>query len=111
MLSDITAARDAALASIDSASTLDEVNALTSRLTGKKGDLAQLKTSSARSTRSTTRRPPARRSTRRWRPSPRPSRVAAHVLGDEALNARIEMERLDLTEVLGPPDARPRRTS
>ncbi len=44
MLTDITAARDAALAEIDAADSLDDVTSLTSRLTGKKGELAQLKT-------------------------------------------------------------------
>ena len=44
MLNDITAAREAALAEVETASTLDDVTGLTSRLTGKKGDLAQLKT-------------------------------------------------------------------
>ena len=44
MLSDITAARDAALAEIDAAATLDDVATLTTKLAGKKGDLAQLKT-------------------------------------------------------------------
>ena len=43
MLTDITAARDAALADIEGADTLDDIAALTARLLGKKGDLAQLK--------------------------------------------------------------------
>ena len=44
MLTDITAAREAALAEVELASTLDDVTTLTTRLTGKKGELAQLKT-------------------------------------------------------------------
>ena len=44
MLTDITAARDSALADIAAANNLDEITSLTTRLTGKKGDLAQLKT-------------------------------------------------------------------
>lgn len=44
MLTDITAARDAALTQIAAAATLDEVALLTTRLAGKKGELAQLKT-------------------------------------------------------------------
>ena len=43
MLTDITAARDAALADIEGADTLDDIAVLTARLLGKKGDLAQLK--------------------------------------------------------------------
>ena len=103
MLSDITAARDAALASIDSASTLDEVNELTSRLTGKKGDLAQLKTRLG-SLESIDDKKSAGQAI-----NDAMATVAAALegrralLGDEALNARIEMERLDLTEFVGPP--------
>jgi phenylalanyl-tRNA synthetase alpha chain len=44
VLSDITAARDAALHDIDAAGSLDDVASLTTRLAGKKGELAQLKT-------------------------------------------------------------------
>ena len=44
MISDITAARDAALRQIDEADDLAALSALSARLTGKKGDLARLKT-------------------------------------------------------------------
>jgi phenylalanyl-tRNA synthetase alpha chain len=103
VLSDITAARDAALASIDAASTLDEVNELASRLTGKKGDLAQLKTRLG-SLESIDDKKSAGQAI-----NDAVSAVAAALegrrtsLGEEALNARIEMERLDLTEFIGPP--------
>ena len=43
MLSDIQVAQDAAIAEIDAALTVDELTALASRLTGKKGQLAALK--------------------------------------------------------------------
>ena len=44
MIDEIAAARDAALAEIDAADSLESVTALDSRLLGKKGALAQLKT-------------------------------------------------------------------
>ena len=44
MIDQIAAARDAALAEIDAADSLESVTALDSRLLGKKGALAQLKT-------------------------------------------------------------------
>jgi phenylalanyl-tRNA synthetase alpha chain len=44
VLSDITAARDAALRQIDDADDLDALAALAARLTGKKSELSQLKT-------------------------------------------------------------------
>lgn len=43
MITDITAAKDAALADIDAATTVDEIVALTTRYAGKKGELAGLK--------------------------------------------------------------------
>lgn len=43
MISNITAARDAALAEIGSAASLDDVAAMTTRFAGKKGELAGLK--------------------------------------------------------------------
>jgi phenylalanyl-tRNA synthetase alpha chain len=44
VITDITAARDAALADIAAATTLDEIAAHSARITGKHSDLAQLKT-------------------------------------------------------------------
>jgi phenylalanyl-tRNA synthetase alpha chain len=44
LIDDIRAAQEAALALVAEASTLDEIAALQSRLLGKRGDLAQLKT-------------------------------------------------------------------
>jgi phenylalanyl-tRNA synthetase alpha chain len=103
VLSHITAARDAALASIASAKTLDEVNDLTSRLTGKKGDLAQLKTQlgSLASIDDKKAAGQAINEAMAAVAAALESRRAA--LGSEALAARIEHERLDLTEFVGPP--------
>ena len=44
MIDQIVAARDAALAEIDAADSLESVTALDARLLGKKGALARLKT-------------------------------------------------------------------
>jgi phenylalanyl-tRNA synthetase alpha chain len=103
VLTDITAARDAALADIGSATTLDEIAALTTRLLGKKGDLAQLKTQLGRLE------------------SIEEKKVAGQAINDaigavssalddrrgvvagDALAARVEAERLDLTEYVGKP--------
>lgn len=43
MITEITAAKDAALADVGAAATLDDIAALTTRLSGKKGELAGLK--------------------------------------------------------------------
>ena len=43
MIADITAARDAALAEIETAATLDDITSMTTRFAGKKGELAGLK--------------------------------------------------------------------
>ena len=108
MLSDIIAARDAALASIDSASTLDEVNELASRLTGKKGELAQLKTGSGRSSRSTTRSPPARAINEAIAAVTEALERRRALLGDEALGARIESRASRPHRVRRQPEARSR---
>ena len=103
MLSDITAARDAALGSIDTASTLDEVNELTARLAGKKGELAQLKTRLG-SLESIDEKKAAGQAI-----NDAMTAVAAALeerraaLGSAALDERIAAERLDLTEFAGRP--------
>jgi phenylalanyl-tRNA synthetase alpha chain len=103
MLSDITAARDAALAEIDAASTLDDVNALTTRLTGKKSELAQLKTKlgGLDSIDDKKAAGQAINDAMAGVVSALDSRRGS--LGDEALATRIAAERLDLTEFVGRP--------
>ncbi|HSL73384.1 MAG TPA: phenylalanine--tRNA ligase subunit alpha [Ilumatobacteraceae bacterium] len=103
MLTDITAAREAAFAEIDQASTLDDVTSLTTRLTGKKSELALLKTRLGSL------------------PSIDDKKAAGQAINDamtavvsalddrrsalaaEALAARVDAERLDLTEYVGKP--------
>ena len=103
MLSDITAARDAALAEIDAAATLDDVAALTSALTGKKGQLAHLKTRLG-SLESIDDKKAAGQAINEALSSVGEALEARRAkLGSEVLAARIEAERLDLTEFVGKP--------
>jgi len=103
VLSDITAARDAALAEIDTASSLDAVSELTARLAGKKGQLAQLKTRLG-SLDSIDEKKAAGQAI-----NDAMSAVAAALedrratVGSAALDERIAAERLDLTEFSGRP--------
>jgi phenylalanyl-tRNA synthetase alpha chain len=103
VLTDITAARDSALADIAAATNLDEITSLTTRLTGKKGDLARLKTRLG-SLDSIDEKKAAGAAIN--------SALAAvtdaldarrEALGAEALAARVDAERLDLTEFIGKP--------
>ncbi|HYN34482.1 MAG TPA: phenylalanine--tRNA ligase subunit alpha [Ilumatobacteraceae bacterium] len=103
MLTDITAAREAALADIAVAASLDDIASLSTRFLGKKGDLAQLKTRLGQLE------------------SIDDKKAAGQAINDaisivssafderrtalsvEALSARVESERLDLTEYVGKP--------
>ena len=103
MLTDITAAREAALARIGAATTLDDVATLTTVLLGKKGDLAQLKTrlgsletieekkSAGQAINDAIAAVTAALDARR------------DALAADALADRVEAERLDLTEFVGKP--------
>jgi phenylalanyl-tRNA synthetase alpha chain len=103
VLTDIIAARDAALAEIAAASTLDDVVALNARLIGKKGALALLKTRLG-SLESIDDKKAAGQAI-----NDAINAVAAALddrrtaLAAVALSARVEAERLDLTEFLGKP--------
>ena len=103
MLSDITAARDAALAEIDAAATLDDVATLTTKLAGKKGDLAQLKTRLG-SLESIDAKKAAGQSINEALSSVNDALEARRAaLSVEALARQVEAERLDLTEFVGKP--------
>ena len=103
MLSDITAARDAALAEIDAAATLDDVATLTTKLAGKKGDLAQLKTRLG-SLESIDAKKAAGQSINEALSSVNDALEARRAaLSIEALARQVEAERLDLTEFVGKP--------
>jgi phenylalanyl-tRNA synthetase alpha chain len=103
VLTDITAARDAALAAVADAATPDDIAALTARLLGKKGELATLKTRLG-SIESLDDRKAAGQSINDAMTavsSALGERRAA--LAADALAARVEAERLDLTEFVGKP--------
>jgi phenylalanyl-tRNA synthetase alpha chain len=103
VLTDITAARDAALAEIQAAGSLDEVAALTAQLLGKKGALAQQKTRLG-SLESIDEKKAAGQAINEAM-----SAVSVALderrtaLAAEARAARVEAERLDLTEFVGKP--------
>ena len=103
MLTDITAAREAALAEIEAASTLDDITSLTAGLTGKKGALAQLKTRLG-SLESIDEKKAAGAAINEALAAVTDALDARRdALGTEALAARVEAERLDLTEFVGKP--------
>jgi phenylalanyl-tRNA synthetase alpha chain len=93
VIDQIAAARDAALAEIDAADSLDSVTALDSQLLGKKGALAQLKTQLGGL------------ATVNEAMEKVADAIAARTaaLGSAAISARVQAERLDLTEFAGKP--------
>ena len=103
MLTDITAARDSALADIAAATNLDEITALTTRLTGKKGDLAQLKTRLGSLESIDDKKAAGAAINEALATVTDALDARREALGAEALAARVEAERLDLTEYVGKP--------
>ena len=103
MLTDITAARDAALHDIAASGSLDEVASLTTRLAGKKGELAQLKTRLG-SLESIDEKRTAGAAINEALTAVTDALEARRTeLGTEALAQQVEAERLDLTEYVGRP--------
>ncbi len=103
MLTDITAARHAALDDIAAATTPDAIASLTTRLTGKKGDLAQLKARLG-SLESIDDKKAAGAAINEALAAVTDALEARRTqLGVEALALRVEEERLDLTEFVGTP--------
>jgi phenylalanyl-tRNA synthetase alpha chain len=103
VLTDITAAREAALAEIDAASTLDDIAALITRLTGKKGDLAQLKTRLGSLDSIDEKKAAGAAINEALAVVTDALDARREALGAVALAARVEAERLDLTEFIGKP--------
>ena len=103
MLTDITAARDSALADIAAATNLDEITSLTTRLTGKKGDLAQLKTRLGSLDSIDDKKAAGAAINEALAAVTDALDARREELGAEALAARVEAERLDLTEFIGKP--------
>ena len=103
MLTDITAARNAALARIDAAADLDDVAALTSSLLGKKGDLAQLKTGLGKLDSIDEKKAAGQAINDAMATVSAALDERRSALAADALTARVEAERLDLTEFVGKP--------
>lgn len=103
MLSDITAAREAALAEIEAATTLDDIAALTAGLTGKKGDLANLKTRLGSLASIDDKKAAGAAINEALAAVTDALESRRGELGAEALRRRVEAERLDLTEFVGKP--------
>jgi len=103
VLTDITTARDAALAEIDGASTLDDIAALTTRLTGKKGDLAQLKTRLGSLDTIDEKKAAGQAINDALAAVTEAIETRRSALAADALASRVEAERLDLTEFVGRP--------
>ena len=103
MLTDITAARDAALAQIEAASSLDDITSLAGRLTGKKGDLALLKTRLGSLQSIDDKKAAGAAINEALSAVTEALEVRRGALGAEALAQRVEAERLDLTEYVGKP--------
>ncbi len=103
MLTDINAAREAALADIEGAATLDEVTALSSRLLGKKGDLALLKTGLGRLESIDEKKAAGQAINDAMSVVSSALDDRRTTLSVEARAARVEAERLDLTEFVGKP--------
>ena len=103
MLTDITAARESALADIAAATNLDEITSLTTQLTGKKGDLAQLKTRLGSLDSIDDKKAAGAAINEALAAVTDALDARREALGAEALAARVAAERLDLTEFIGKP--------
>ncbi len=103
MLTDITAAREAALADIEGAATLDEIATLSTRLLGKKGDLAQLKTRLGQLESIDDKKAAGQAINDAMSIVSSALDERRTALSVEALSVRVEAERLDLTEYVGKP--------
>ena len=103
MLTDITAARDAALAEIDDADIVDMVTELTTRLAGKKGDLAQLKKRLGSLDSVEAKKEAGRAINEAMAAVGTALDERRRVLTLQALANQVEAERLDLTEFVDKP--------
>ena len=103
MIDDIRAARDAALAEVDTADSVDAIRTLDSRLLGKSGPLASFKKQLG-SLDSVDAKKAAGAAVNEAMSAVSDALAARRAeLGDAALAERVAAERLDLTEHLGAP--------
>ena len=103
MLTDISAARDAALEQIRAAADLDELATLSTSLLGKKGALAQLKSSLGELATIEEKKAAGQAVDAALGEVSSALEDRREALAADALAARIAAERLDLTEYLGKP--------
>jgi phenylalanyl-tRNA synthetase alpha chain len=103
VIDQIAAARDAALAEIDAADTIDTVTALDSRLLGKKGALAQLKMQLGGLATVDEKRTAGQAVNEAMEKVAEAIAARTAQLGDAATAARVAAERLDLAEFAGKP--------
>jgi phenylalanyl-tRNA synthetase alpha chain len=103
VIDQIIAARDAALAEIDAADSLESVTALDSRLLGKKGRLAQLKTQLAGLATVDEKKAAGRAVNEALQATEAAIDERRRALGEAALAVRVQAERIDLTEYAGRP--------
>jgi phenylalanyl-tRNA synthetase alpha chain len=103
VIDQIAAARDAALAEVDAADSLESVTALETRLLGKKGALAQLKTQLGRLATVDEKRAAGQAVNEAMEAVAEAVAARSNALGSAAVAARVQAERLDLTEFAGKP--------
>ncbi|MEP1126131.1 MAG: phenylalanine--tRNA ligase subunit alpha [Ilumatobacter sp.] len=103
MISDITSARDAALAHIAEATSPDDVAAMTTRYAGKKGELAGLKKQLGRLDSIDDKKAAGAAINEAIAAVDAALAERRSAVDAEALSARVESERLDLTEYVVKP--------
>ena len=103
MIDDIRAARDAALAQVDAADSLEAVTALDARLLGKKGQLAQLKKQLGSLATVDEKKAAGQAVNEALRAVGAALEARTSALGSAALDAQVQAERIDLTEHVGHP--------
>ena len=103
MIDDIRGARDAALAEIETADSLDDVAGLDARLLGKKGKLATLKAQLGGLATADEKRAAGQALNEATQAVESALAARRAALGERALAARVAAERLDLTEHIGKP--------
>jgi len=103
VIDDIRGARDAALAEIETADSLDDVAGLDARLLGKKGKLATLKAQLGGLATADEKRAAGQALNEATQAVESALAARRAALGERALAARVAAERLDLTEHIGKP--------
>lgn len=103
MIDDIRAACDAALAQIDAADSLESVTALDAQLLGKKGQLAQLKKRLGGLATIDEKKAAGQAVNEAMQAVGAALEARTAALGSAALDARVQAERIDLTEHVGRP--------